>query len=245
MTDPSLSYSDRSSFGDLLAWWSWPSGPHRTSLLICHAVALLTFVVSTITGDLSQVDRLWSMLPAVYAWTCVVDARTTLAACLATAWSVRLTYNFYRRGGYGSWPRPWRGDEDYRWGTLRSGSLGGRWWTLLTNGWIMTIFNFVFISFFQNYLLLYIASPSLVAWSMATVATPPSLNIVDAIASVLFVVSLIGETVADNQQRAFQKGKEAWRLRNSRRTDDAGLADAGDASSSVERQYEDGFCEFL
>lgn len=258
-------------------------GPYRTSLALCHAIALLTFVASTATGDLSQVDRLWSILPALYAWMVlpVVDARTTLMACLATAWSARLTYNFHRRGGYGAWPRVWRGEEDYRWGVLRSGALGGRWLAPLADARIMAVFNAVFISLFQNYLLLYIASPSLFVWSMATgaacchadgggggggmashsgtgrAAVPPSmpLNVVDCIASVLFVASLAGETVADNQQRAFQNGKRAWRLANLTTRTSAGLCDAGGGGgvgsssphppSSIERQYDDGFCEFF
>jgi steroid 5-alpha reductase family enzyme len=259
-------------------------GPYRTSLALCHAIALLTFVASTATGDLSQVDRLWSILPALYAWMVlpVVDARTTLMACLATAWSARLTYNFHRRGGYGAWPRVWRGEEDYRWGVLRSGAVGGRWLAPLADARIMAVFNAVFISLFQNYLLLYIASPSLFVWSMATgaacchadgggggggmathagpgrAAVPPSmpLNVVDCIASVLFVASLVGETVADNQQRAFQNGKRAWRLANLTTTTSAGLRDGGGGGgvvsssaphppSSIERQYDDGFCEFF
>jgi steroid 5-alpha reductase family enzyme len=260
------------SFGSVVAFAlaSRHPGPYRTSLVLCHAIAFLTFMASTATGDLSQVDRLWSILPAAYAWTVpVVDARTTLMACLATAWSARLTYNFYRRGGYGAWPRVWRGEEDYRWGVLRSGALGGRWLALLADSRIMAVFNVVFISLFQNYLLLYIASPSLFVWSMATgaacchvdgggggrVAVPPStpLNVVDCIASVLFVASLVGETVADNQQRAFQNGKRVWRLANSTTRTSAGLCDAGGGGgivsssprppSSIERQYDDGFCE--
>jgi hypothetical protein len=33
-------------------------------------------------------------------------------AAVAAVWGLRLTYNFYRRGGY-AWP-PWTGEEDYR-----------------------------------------------------------------------------------------------------------------------------------
>ena len=74
------------------------TGPYYTSFLACHAVALATFIISSASGNLSQVDKLWSILPTIYAWMCVVDSRTTLMACLSTLWSLRLTYNFYRRG---------------------------------------------------------------------------------------------------------------------------------------------------
>ena len=33
-------------------------------------------------------------------------------AAVSALWGLRLTYNFYRRGGY-AWP-PWTGEEDYR-----------------------------------------------------------------------------------------------------------------------------------
>jgi len=74
------------------------SGPYHMSLLTCHAVAFATFIITSATGNLSQVCKLWSILPTIYAWMCVVDSRTTLMACLSTLWSLRLTYNFYRRG---------------------------------------------------------------------------------------------------------------------------------------------------
>ena len=38
--------------------------------------------------------------------------RLALMTLLSALWSLRLTWNFYRRGGY-SWP-PWTGIEDYR-----------------------------------------------------------------------------------------------------------------------------------
>jgi hypothetical protein len=40
-------------------------------------------------------------------------------AAVAAVWGLRLTYNFYRRGGY-AWP-PWTGEEDYR--SVRSRSV--------------------------------------------------------------------------------------------------------------------------
>jgi steroid 5-alpha reductase family enzyme len=248
--------------------------PYATCLLLCHILVVLTYVASTLTGDLSQVDRLWSILPAMYAWICVVDERTALMACLSTLWSIRLTYNFYGRGGYGKWPRLWRGgEEDYRWGVLRSGTLGGRYWTLLTKRWILTAFNLIFVSLLQNYLLLYIASPSLLAWSMATTGggggihdtntttrssttatistittttNTTTLNVMDYIASLLFVISLLGETVADNQQRAFQNGKKEWTgTRRNNNTITAKRIDVTTTSHPFkEREYEDGFCEF-
>ena len=66
-------------------------------------------------------------------------------ALLSTLWGLRLTYNFWRKGGYSS------GGEDYRWPVLRK---------KLNNRCLFTLFNLAFISFYQNILLLLIALPS-------------------------------------------------------------------------------------
>lgn len=198
-----------SSMSDILALTT----PYHRTVFTCHAVALLTFTVSTLTGNLSQVDKMWSIIPCVYAWMCVIDSRTTLMAVLTTLWSIRLTYNFYRRGGY-TWPKIWLGEEDYRWSILRRGSMGGVW-ALLKNKWVLLVFNAVFISLMQNWLLLWIATPSLVAWSGATRRTHcasqhadlSELNILDGVASILFLTALIIESIADNQQYNFQTNK--------------------------------------
>ena len=86
--------------------------PYRLAFLLCAAVVSLTALVSTASSNYSQVDKLWSIVPFVYAWIPVHDSRTLLMACITTIWGVRLTSNFARRGGY-KWP-PWDGDEDYR-----------------------------------------------------------------------------------------------------------------------------------
>ena len=60
--------------------------PHRRTVLACAFFASLTFLVSTASGNVSQVDKLWSVLPCVYAWMAVCDTRTLLMACLTTIW---------------------------------------------------------------------------------------------------------------------------------------------------------------
>ena len=204
--------------------------PFHITFLLCHAVALLTFTVSSITGNFSQVDKLWSILPCVYAWICVVDTRTALMAGLTTLWSIRLTYNFYRRGGY-TFPKVWLGEEDYRWSCIRNGSLGGVW-VLLTRKWMLVLFNIVFISLIQNWLLLWIASPSLVAWLIAMrvrhcpddadytlyLQNYSSLNRMDGIATILFMTALVIETIADNQQYTFQTNKRRQQMQSSQQT---------------------------
>lgn len=84
---------------------------------VCAFVILGVWAVSEVTLNYSQVDKLWSIVPFLYAWIVVKgnDDRTFLIASLVTLWGGRLTFNFTRRGGY-KWP-PWTGDEDYRYVT--------------------------------------------------------------------------------------------------------------------------------
>ncbi|KAL7452970.1 hypothetical protein ACHAWC_004671 [Mediolabrus comicus] len=197
------------------------NNPYQNTFILCNTISISCFTISSVTGNFSQVDKLWSILPSVYAWMCIIDTRTTIMACLTTLWSVRLTYNFYRRGGYDGWPyNIFGGEEDYRWEILRRGTLGG-YWTWLTNKYIMVVFNLIFISFYQNWLLLYIASPSLVAWSMAMEQSVDAndadvgvqkfdlsnLNAIDGVATFLFLFALVIESIADNQQYRFQNKK--------------------------------------
>ena len=225
--------------------------PYHIAIATCNVVVLITFITSTMTMNLSQVDKLWSILPAVYTWMYVVDKRTLVMACLSTVWSIRLTYNFYGRGGY-SFP-PWRGDEDYRWECIRQGVLGG-YWKILQNKFVMILFNLFFISIYQNYLLLYIATPSLVAWTYAMESMHCSsngsedttLNIIDGIAIFLFVSALIVETIADNQQYNFQQRKAEWK-RSVEKDSGGGFANAVKSLSSRTslKEYTDGFCKFI
>ena len=97
----------------------------RTLVTIYLFAAAACFVLSSLSNNYSQVDKLWSLIPLVYVWVVAWNAgfepRIVLMAILVTAWGLRLTYNFSRRGGY-SW-RIWSGEEDYRWSILRSRSL--------------------------------------------------------------------------------------------------------------------------
>lgn len=191
----------------------------RSSILFCTGVILVSFVISTATKNYSQVDKAWSIVPFVYAWFVVCDERTFLMATLATVWGLRLTWNFNRRGGY-SWP-PWTGDEDYRWSFLREGFMI----PLLKNQVVWMIFNFGFISLYQHFLLWLIASPSIVATLVSSSCGYSPLNFLDLVAAVIFLASLLVESVADNQQYAFQT--EKYRQRSE------GIEMAG--------EYKDGF----
>lgn len=164
-----------------------------TVVLLAALVVLGTWIASLITGDHSWVDRIWSVVPAVYIWTFAgfagfTDPRLNVMAVLVTLWAARLTVNFARKGGY-------TGTEDYRWPILRE----------RMNRWQFEVFNFFFISLYQNFILLLIALPALTAFENRS--TP--FGVLDAIIAVVFVALLAGETVADQQQWNFHKLKKA------------------------------------
>ena len=169
--------------------------------LIAVSIALLAFVTSEVTRNYSQIDKLWSLVPPVFAWYFAGASgwkpRLVLMALLATAWGARLTFNFWRRGGY-AWP-PWSGVEDYRWAVLRANPL-------LAGPWRWRLFNLGFVSLYQVLLLLLITLPSVVA---AGAARP--LNLLDAGAAALFIAFLLLETAADQQQYDFQTEKHRRR----------------------------------
>lgn len=165
---------------------------------IMLAVALTCFAISQITGNCSQVDKIWSIMPIVYTWVvaCKSDwqARLVLMAILVSIWGIRLSYNFFRRGGYHI--VPWKGEEDYRWKIMRSKTF------LNTKiGW--AIFDLFFISLYQNGLILLFTLPIL--YCLQTEAS--ALHSYDYIIASCFLILVILETVADQQQYNFQSMK--------------------------------------
>jgi len=168
------------------------------AIYICIGVALGCFILSEATRNNSQVDKIWSVVPLVYAWYIAyaggLTPRLILMAVLVSVWGIRLTYNFSRRGAY-TW-KFWAGEEDYRWQVLREKpELKGRVrWTL---------FNLFFISLYQNSLILLFTLPILVAVN----ATDNALNWIDYAASAAFLFFVIIETIADQQQWNYQQEK--------------------------------------
>jgi steroid 5-alpha reductase family enzyme len=169
-----------------------------TLFLIMLSVAALCFVVSELTQNYSQVDKLWSLMPVIYSFVTRAyfpSLRVWIMSILVTAWGLRLSYNFSRKGGYNI--IPWRGVEDYRWKILREKpALKGR----LRFG----VFNLLFISLYQNFLILLFSAPLL----MAAKYSDNKLNLLDAIAAFLMLLFLVVETVADNQLFLFHKLKK-------------------------------------
>ncbi len=166
-------------------------------LLKVYLIAtLFCFAVSTITNNHSQVDKLWSVLPVVYAWMICYKAgfepRIFLMALLVSVWGLRLSYNFSRRGGYSI--KFWTGEEDYRWPVLRKKPEFAAKWK-----WV--VFNMLFISMYQLGLVLLITLPAL-----KSVGGEP-LIWVDYLLAGLLLFFVITETIADQQQWNYHKQK--------------------------------------
>ena len=167
--------------------------PLVLTVLIAVAACAFAWIASLLTGDTSWVDRMWSIVPVIYvsvfaATARLANPRLDVMAVLVTLWGVRLTYNFARKGGY-------RGVEDYRWEVLRSSM----------RPWQFQFFNLFFIVLYQNALLVLITLPAWTAYQHRSTPFGPF----DVLLATLFLVFIIGETVADQQQWDFQQWKSA------------------------------------
>ncbi|EGZ24587.1 hypothetical protein PHYSODRAFT_484404 [Phytophthora sojae] len=184
------------------AWadaWQLKVLPYSTSNAFAVALQLLlvlvalTWLASVVTRNYSFTDRLWSITPPMFAWHFAVhahvadggvwDQRLLLMALLTTLWGVRLTFNFWRKGGYKL------SEEDYRWAVVRQYMH----WTLFE------VLNLVFIAGYQHVLLMLLAVPSYVVYFHRH----EELNAVDGVATALFLLPLVLESVADQQQWRF------------------------------------------
>ncbi|CAL6004783.1 Integral_membrane protein [Hexamita inflata] len=162
---------------------------------VFFAVVIVCFVLGEVTRNTSQVDKIWSITPIIYAWQIAYlynwNAKLVLVSVLITVWGARLTYNFGRRGGYSL--KFWSGEEDYRWAVLRS-KPG------FSNPIVWFVFDLFFICFYQNALLLLLVFPMLTL-------TASTIKPVDIILSIIFLLLIFTEYTADQQQFDFQTEK--------------------------------------
>ncbi|EOD57704.1 DUF1295 domain-containing protein [Amycolatopsis vancoresmycina] len=167
----------------------------RVCLYVFAGVTLGTWLVSVLTREYSWVDRIWSIVPVAYVGIFAgaagfADARLDVMFALVALWGIRLTFNFARKGGYAP------GGEDYRWAVLRERMAP----------WQFQVFNFCFISLYQNVILLLITLPALTA-----LEHPGGFGAADVVVALIFAAFLVGETAADQQQWEFHREKHAGR----------------------------------
>lgn len=143
--------SSSSSPGSLVALYE-ATNPFVSGLGLALGLSPLFLAASTVLGTYSIVDRAWSILPGVcqahfLAWAFargLPTARLGLATAAALLWSVRLTHNFWRKGGYSA------GAEDYRWDVVRA---------KITNPVLLFVFNALFVSTWQTVVLFGVTAP--------------------------------------------------------------------------------------
>ncbi|KAF9466520.1 hypothetical protein BDZ94DRAFT_1295672 [Collybia nuda] len=192
---------------------------YRWPAQFCAFSTTVTYILSLITSNVSQVDRLWTFLPTIYTtyyallplwpnepqfllvpytpkefgWAAARDfsPRALLMFGLVIVWMCRLSYNTYRRGLFKLQ------DEDYRWAVLRK----------QLPPWLFQITNLTFIAATQNVLLLLLGLPTRVA---STLQPHVSLTLSDYILASLALIVLGLEFTSDNQQYAFQTYKHAF-----------------------------------
>ena len=103
-----------------------------------------------------------------------------------TIWGLRLTYNFYRKGGFS------KGGEDYRWKQIKK-----------TCHWsVFELFNFFFISYYQLVLIFLFTAPVYLSSNLY-------FNIYDIALTAIWLILFVGEVIADEQQWEFQSKKYA------------------------------------
>ena len=118
------------------------TNPAISGLAFAIALMPVFLLVSEINRNFSQVDRVWSLLPTVYhahyaLWARLNDMDTQKVdnvLAFSVVWSLRLTFNYWRKGGYEI------GSEDYRWNIIKDkiGAFG------------LFILNIIFISSVQS-----------------------------------------------------------------------------------------------
>lgn len=116
------------------------TNPVISGLAFSIALFPVFLIVSEIRKNYSQVDAWWPILPTIYfahfaTWarlSGVPTQRVDNLLAFGVLWTIRLTYNYWRKGGY-DW-----GSEDYRWELIKN-KIGGVAFFLLNVTFIASI----------------------------------------------------------------------------------------------------------
>ncbi|KAH8692923.1 DUF1295 domain protein [Talaromyces proteolyticus] len=180
------------------------TNPMLTAIFIALAISPLFVLAAELRGNFSQVDCWWSILPTIYnahfyAWAHLNELpteRLKTVAIFSAIWSIRLTYNYWRKGGY-QW-----GAEDYRWPILRE---------RINNRFLFFLLDVTFIAFTQSLLLCVVTAPTYLFTVLAQLPEGAAYGIPDLVFSRLLIFYILVETVADEQQWRFQQAKVKYR----------------------------------
>jgi steroid 5-alpha reductase family enzyme len=88
------------------------TGANAYAAVMFLFLGTIIFILNKVTNDYSWVDRLWSLLPIGYSSYLLyfqvhcdkvpISPRQVLMYAFILVWGLRLTYNFWRKGGYTS-----------------------------------------------------------------------------------------------------------------------------------------------
>lgn len=150
--------------------------------------ALCGWILSFVTRHYSHVDSMWSLFMTVSAYTTALfyntlSVRGMLLLAAVTLWSLRLSL-------FITW-RNW-GKEDYRYETIRQNNEPYFW------------FKSIYIVFGLQAVLAWLISYPL----FAGISSIQPLQVIDALATLLFVTGLYWEVVADWQLARFKAKPE-------------------------------------
>ncbi|OJD19706.1 hypothetical protein AJ78_00329 [Emergomyces pasteurianus Ep9510] len=179
------------------------TNPFITAIAFALFLAPVFLIISEATRNYSQVDRCWSILPIVYnahysVWSRLNGLPTGIinTICgITVIWGVRLTHNYWRKGGYSI------GSEDYRWAIVRN---------KLNSPLLFFLLNVTFISLIQPVLLALITAPTYVFVLLSTTPEGPKYELSDFIFSRLILFFVFIEALADQQQWKFQNAKREY-----------------------------------
>jgi len=162
---------------------------YLVTLAVLLGVAVIAWIASLVTKDVSFVDSLWSIFFLIAALifatnTDAVSARGFVVLALVAVWSIRLSLHITIRN--------WGEDEDYRYKAIRAKNSPG----------------FEFKSLYIVFGL-----QAVLAWIIATplapaIASAVPVGIFDSVAILLWTVGFVFEAVGDYQLKQFKGNPE-------------------------------------
>lgn len=181
------------------------TNPFISGLAISLFLSPFFLFFANVNQNWSQIDRVWSILPTLYnahwaIWAHLAGlstARLDLRLFVSVVWSSRLTFNYWRRGGYKI------GSEDYRWAIIKD-YIGQPAFFIL---------DLCFIALIQNILLFLVTSPSYVSLLQCRVETANNTRAITTLDYFFAgtILYLIGQTaVADQQQWNYHEAKQKY-----------------------------------
>ncbi|KAK2737250.1 hypothetical protein FQN57_000417 [Myotisia sp. PD_48] len=148
----------------------------------------------TISPFIPQLVSLPARIAEVYQDAAAAQQLYLTTNPLITAF-FRLTFNYWRRGGYSI------GSEDYRWQIVKSN---------INSPSLFFLLNVGFISFAQSILLFLVTAPTYIFILLGTAPDGPKYGIPDLFFSRLVFFFVIFEFFADQQQWNFQQAKKEY-----------------------------------